>query len=170
MTSWRHADHSMTRAICSLPLALSLLLTPARLLPAQADSAASAMAGLSNHGQNRDRPYVTAGDRAYLIGTQDGNFPDMGGHVPGEMGGLWLHPIKLVDGFRATVADSATGERTSLTHAVEFINYPYGNRLRYGPLLDSLEIERFQFSPDGRQGVVVQYTFRNPSARERAID
>src|SRR6476661_3603781 len=169
MTSWRHADHSMTRAICSLPLALSLLLTPARLLPAQADSAASAMAGLSNHGQNRDRPYVTAGDRAYLIGTQDGNFPDMGGHVPGEMGGLWLHPIKLVDGFWATVTDSATHQQSALSAAVEFINYPYGNRLRYGPVLDSLEIERFQFSPDGRQGVVVLYTFHNGGARARSL-
>ena len=112
----------MTRSIRCLPFALALLLTLPRHLPAQADSAASILAGLSNHGRNPDRPYVTAGDRAYLIGTQDGNFPDMGGHVPGEMGGLWLHPIKLIDGFRATVADSATGERTSLTHAVEFIN------------------------------------------------
>ena len=159
----------MTPAMRSLPLALSLLLTFARLLPAQADSAAPALAGLSNHGQNRDRPYVTAGDRAYLIGTQDGNFPDMGGHVPGEMGGLWLHPIKLVDGFWATVADSATHQQAALSDAVEFINYPYGNRLRYGPALDSLDIERFQFSPDGRQGVVVQYTLHNGSARARSL-
>src|SRR6478672_11048707 len=134
----------MSRFNRLLPLALSLLLTLARFLSAQADSAAPAMAGLSNHGQNRDRPYVTAGDRAYLIGTQDGDFPDMGGHVPGEMGGLWLHPIKLVDGFWATVTDSATRQTSALAAAVEFINYPYGNRLRYGPVLDSLDIERFQ--------------------------
>src|SRR6478736_3073384 len=119
----------MTRAIGSLPLAVSFLLTLARLLPAQADPAAPVMAGLSNHGRNRDRPYVTAGDRAYLIGTQDGNFPDLGGHVPGEMGGLWLHPIKLVDGFWATVIDSATRQQSSLSNSKEFLNYPYGNRL-----------------------------------------
>src|SRR6476646_11720684 len=159
----------MTRAIRSLPLALSFLLTLARLLPAQADVASPAMAGISNHGKNGGEPYVTAGDRAYLIGTQDGNFPDLGGHVPGEMGGLWLHPIKLVDGFWATVTDSATHQQSALSAAVEFINYPYGNRLRYGPVLDSLEIERFQFSPDGRQGVVVLYTFRNSAARARRL-
>jgi glycogen debranching enzyme len=159
----------VTRIILRLPLALALLLTLPRHLPAQTDSAASPLVGLSNHGRNPDRPYVAAGDRAYLIGTQDGAFPDLGGHVPGEMGGLWLHPIKLIDGFWATVADSATGERSSLAQAVEFINYPYGNRLRYGPVLDSLEIERLQFSPDGRQGVVVQYTFHNFGGRERAI-
>ncbi len=158
----------MTRAFRSLPLALSLLLALARLLPAQADSA-TPMAGLSNSGRNGDRPYVTAGDRAYLIGTQDGNFPDMGGHVGGEMGGLWLHPIKLVDGFRATIIDSATHQKAALDSAAEFINYPYGNRLRYGPVLDSLEIDRFQFSPDGLQGVVVRYTFRNAAARGRRL-
>jgi len=85
--------------IHSFLLSLSFTLTNARLLWSQNDYAAPIMAGISNHGQNQDQPYVTGGDRAYLIGTQDGNFPDMGHHVPGEMGGLWLHPIKLIDGF-----------------------------------------------------------------------
>src|SRR5262245_63880070 len=63
------------------------------------DQADQIMIGISNHGQNKNQQYMAAGDRAYLIGTQDGNFPDLGRHVKGEMGGLWLHPIKLVDGF-----------------------------------------------------------------------
>jgi len=150
-------------------LTVCLLFAFTRYLPAQTDSGATTLAGLSNHGRLPDRPYVTAGDRAYLIGTQDGNFPDLGGHVPGEMGGLWLHPIKLIDGFRATVTDSASGQTSVLSSAVEFINYPYGNRLRYGAVLDSLEIDRLQFSPDGRQGVVVQYIVRNRGAGERAL-
>jgi glycogen debranching enzyme len=153
-----------------LSVTLSLLLAFARSVSAQTDSGGSILAGLSNHGRTPDRPYVTAGDRAYLIGTQDGNFPDLGGHVPGEMGGLWLHPIKLIDGFRATLTDSASGQAAALASAVEFVNYPYGNRLRYGPVLDSLEVERFQFSPDGREGVVVQYVVRNLAAGARALD
>jgi glycogen debranching enzyme len=152
-----------------LSLTLSLLLALHRQLPAQTDSGGSIMRGLSNHGQTPNLPYVAAGDRAYLIGTQDGNFPDMGGHVPGEMGGLWLHPIKLIDGFRATVSDSASGRASPLLSAVEFINYPYGNRLHYGTVMDSLEIDRLQFSPDGHQGVVVQYIFRNLGAGPRAL-
>ena len=67
------------------------------------DYAAPVMAGISNHGRNPGDPYVTAGDRAYLIGTQDGKFPDLGEHVPGEMGGLWVHPVKVIDGFWVTV-------------------------------------------------------------------
>lgn len=46
-----------------------------------------------------DDPYVVAGRKSYLIATQDGRFPDIDGHVPKEMGGLWSHPIKVLDGF-----------------------------------------------------------------------
>jgi glycogen debranching enzyme len=153
----------------SLFFLLCSLLASVPELAAQADSAASIMAGLSNHGRTGDKPYVTAGSRSYLIGTQDGTFPDLGEHLPGEMGGAWLHPIKLIDGFRASVAEPAADRETALPAAVEFVTYPYGNRFRYGPVLDSLEIERFQFSPDGREGLVVQYELRNAADRPRAL-
>jgi hypothetical protein len=57
------------------------------------------MAGISNHGHNKSKPYLTPGDKTYIVGTQDGNFPDLGSHVTGEMGGLWMQPIKLMDCF-----------------------------------------------------------------------
>ncbi len=150
-------------------LSLCVLLSNARAAGAQADYAAPILAGLSNHGQTGGKPYVTAGTRVYVIGTQDGNFPDLGTHLPGEMGGVWLHPIKLIDGFRTTVAEPATGRGVVLSAATEFITYPYGNRFSYGPVLDSLEVERFQFSPDGREGFVVQYELRNAAGRTRAL-
>ena len=145
------------------------LISPSALL-SQADYAAAILSGISNEGQTQQEPYVTAGDRAYLIGTQDGNFPDMGDHVPGEMGGLWLHPIKLIDGFRAEIRDTMTGQMAALSKSTEFRNYPYGSRISYGPVLDSLEIERFQFSPDGQPGLIVQYTFTNAAHRKRSLD
>ncbi len=132
-------------------LSFCFALTNVQLLPCQNAYAVPILAGISNHGANKDQPYVTAGDRTYLIGTQDGNFPDMGEHVPGEMGGLWLHPVKLLDGFWATVTDMATNQEIALSKSAEFVNYPYGNRFRYGPVLDSLEIERLQFSPDSQE-------------------
>jgi glycogen debranching enzyme len=159
----------MNRAIRPALLSLCFTLTNADVLPAQDDYARPIMAGITNHGHNKDQPYVTAGDRIYLIGTQDGNFPDMGSHVPGEMGGLWLHPIKLIDGFWAEVRDLATNQDSALSESTEFVNYPYGSRFRYGPVLDSLEIERFQFSPDGRLGLIVQYTFKNAADRKRRL-
>jgi len=45
-------------------------------LPAHGDYAGPILAGVSNQGQNKREPYVTAGGRTYLIGTQDGNFPN----------------------------------------------------------------------------------------------
>lgn len=152
-----------------LLLFFSLLLSNARAARAQADYAAPILAGLGNHGKTGDKPYVTAGTRAYVIGTQDGDFPDLGEHLPGEMGGAWLHPIKLIDGFWATVTEPATGRDVALSTGAEFTTYPYGNRFTYGQVLDGLAVERFQFSPDGREGFVVRYELRNATGRTRAL-
>ena len=59
--------------------------------------------GLSGNKEYLASPFVAAGDRVYLIGHQNGTFPDLGWHVEGEMGGIWLHPIKLMDGFTASI-------------------------------------------------------------------
>src|SRR6476469_5437563 len=45
------------------------------------------------------RLFAVNGRRCYLIGALDGGFPDLGHHLPGEMGGVWAPPIKLADGF-----------------------------------------------------------------------
>ena len=127
------------------------------------------LAGISNQGRNKQQPYVTAGDRTYLIGTQDGNFPDMGQHVPGEMGGLWLPPIKLIDGFQARIAEVETDQEVLLAESAEMVAYPYGNRFRYGRVLDDIDVDRFQFSPDRKPGLIVQYRFKNASDRAREV-
>ncbi|HEY7481832.1 MAG TPA: hypothetical protein VH680_15055 [Gemmatimonadales bacterium] len=139
-------------------------------LASQSRSSTGAMSGISSDGRHPEQPYVTAGDRVYLIGTQDGGFPDMGSHVPGEMGGLWLHPIKLADGFWAAVRDGSSGRETALTKADQIVTYPYGTWFRYQPVLDGLEIQRFQFSPDGHPGLIVQYRFTNTTDRARRLD
>src|SRR5438034_1655819 len=137
----------MNSAIRSALLSLVLALTIVRSLRSQNDYATPILAGISNHGENKVQPYVTAGDRAYLIGTQDGNFPDMGEHVPGEMGGLWLHPIKLIDGFWATVTDVATNREFALSESAEFVNYPLANRSRNGRGLAGLKLNAFRSGP-----------------------
>lgn len=150
-------------------LAAWLVLASARPSLGQQAVVPRALAGLSNHGQNTHEPYVTAGDRTYLIGTQDGAFPDLGGHVRGEMGGLWLHPIKLIDGFWARLTDRASHRDTALAESEDFTAFPYGSRFDYGPVLDGVTVERFEFSPDGQNGLVVQYIVRNASARPRRL-
>src|SRR6201993_1641330 len=137
--------------------------------PATNDYASEILAGISNQGRTKQQPYVTAGDRAYLIGTQDGNFPDMGQHIPGEMGGLWLPPIKLIDGFQAQMAEAGTDKEILLSESAEMVTYPYGNLFRYGRVLDDMDVERFQFSPDHQQGLIVEYRFTNASDRARSL-
>src|SRR5712675_1870542 len=80
--------------------------------------------GLSNHGMHLDKPYISPGDRTYIVGTQNGNFPDLGSHVRGEMGGLWMPPIKLLDGFWVRLTDLESDSSDWLKDAREFINYP----------------------------------------------
>ncbi|HKT39777.1 MAG TPA: hypothetical protein VJR48_15480, partial [Ktedonobacterales bacterium] len=58
--------------------------TVRRYLRAQADS---------------QRWYALSGTRLYCIATLAGAFPDLGWHVPQEMGGVWAPPIKLLDGY-----------------------------------------------------------------------
>src|SRR5437764_377010 len=103
------------------------------------------MSGISNKGNNKDKPYLTPGDKTYIVGTQDGNFPDLGSHVAGEMGGLWMQPIKLMDGFWVKLSDNNSKSSSWLNEAKEFINYPYGNSFIYSSVLNGIETERFQF-------------------------
>src|SRR5262245_26376071 len=153
----------------SMLVALWLVAASTVALQAQGDSAGPAMAGLSNQGRTGSNPYVTAGTRTYVIGTQAGAFADLVEHLPGEMAGVWLQPIKLIDGFQATVSEPASGREAALSAATDFTTYPYGNRFAYGPVLDSLEVERFEFSPDGRAGFVVRYDLRNSAGRARRL-
>ncbi|MET3128009.1 glycogen debranching enzyme [Arcicella rosea] len=107
-------------------------------------------------------PYVTAGDRLYVIGHQNGQFPDLGWHVTGEMGGIWNHPIKLMDGFTGTISEN--GNTVCLSQADEFVNFPFANKLTYQSPMKGLSVERFQFVPDGQEAAVIEYTFHNTEA------
>lgn len=106
-------------------------------------------------------PYVTAGNRLYMVGHQDGSFPDLGWHIQGEMGGIWNHPIKLMDGFEASL--NLDNQVFNLNKASKFVNYPSANKHVFNLPKQGLEVERWQFVPDDTQGIVVQYIFKNIS-------
>ena len=104
-------------------------------------------------------PFVTAGDRVYMVGHQDGSFPELGWHIKGEMGGIWDHPIKLMDGFQVVL--KIDGEQVPLQQALEFHNYPMANLHTYRIDGKDLMIERWQFVPDGKEGVSIEFTLSN---------
>jgi glycogen debranching enzyme len=124
--------------------------------------------GINGNPEYLSSPFVTAGDRVYMVGHQDGSFPDLGWHVQGEMGGIWNHPIKLMDGFTAAIR---TGERSyCLDKADEFINYPFANKHRYSKSVPGILITRFQFVPDTQQGIVIEFTFENVDNSKKQIE
>ena len=127
------------------------------------------MEGISNQAGQEKNPYLTAGDKTYIIGTQDGNFPDLGGHTPGEMGGVWNHLIKLLDGFWVKMTDNK-GNSCWLENAIQYTNYPFGSKFEYAPLFNnSIRVNRFQFCPQGKNGVVITYTIENVSDSEQTV-
>jgi glycogen debranching enzyme len=113
-------------------------------------------------------PYVTAGDRVYMVGHQNGSFPDLGWHVKGEMGGIWNHPIKLMDGFELTVDWGDLSLK--LDSATSFINYPFANKHTYDLSVNNLQIERLQFVPDGKEGILIQYKLENISKNTQNLN
>ena len=113
-------------------------------------------------------PYNTAGDKLYMVGYQDGSFPDLGWHVKGEMGGIWHHPIKLMNGFTATLY---LGQKTvMLNKADSFENYPFGNKHVFNMDDSALIVERFQFVPDQLGALYVEYKITNKGKHKRQLN
>lgn len=127
----------------------------------------SVQEGLTGKTEYLASPFTAAGDRVYLIGHQNGQFPDLGWHVEGEMGGIWLHPIKLMDGFTASIS---LGDQTyCLDEAKTFTNFPFSN-LHYFPLEGTgIEVERLQFVPDGKEGMTILFRVKNVDKSEKRV-
>jgi glycogen debranching enzyme len=102
--------------------------------------------------------YVAAGDRAYVIGAQDGRFPPMGWHIRGEMGGVWAHPIKLLDGYWFALNDTWLPPATRYTTGPGYVQMQFPDTAGY-------EVTRTEFSPDGVSAVLVGLTIRNTDLR-----
>ncbi|NNF34001.1 MAG: glycogen debranching protein [Saprospiraceae bacterium] len=112
-------------------------------------------------------PYVSAGDRVYMVGHQDGSFPEIGWHITGEMGGIWNHPIKLMDGFDIEIALEEGSFKLNNAHT--FTNYPFANRHDFKIEEPQIEIERWQFVPDNKEGVVIQLIINNQSGTDQEL-
>ncbi|MDR2482987.1 MAG: hypothetical protein LBD08_05075 [Treponema sp.] len=98
---------------------------------------------------------LCAGERLKLIGTADGRFPDFGHHLEKEMGGLWLHPVKLLDGFwiRLKDLDSENVDVWTIADSCEVrpegIIFQYRTNLGHTPI----QMSRAQIIPDAEPGI-----------------
>lgn len=115
-------------------------------------------------------PFVTAGDRVYIVGLQDGSFPELGWHVTGEMGGIWDHPVKLMDGFSAIMTIRNRTDSFCLDKADQFINYPMANCHHFTWKKEDLAVQRYQFVPDSVEGAIIEYRIINEGKNEKKVD
>lgn len=119
---------------------------------------------------NCTRPkYVCGNNNIKLVGATDGYFPDFGHHLEKEMGGLWLYPVKLLDGFWMKFKDEAAETVDSYIIADTFENYPHKNVFHYGNGMGHtpVTIKRTQIAPDGIKGIRVTYEFFLPPRSEK---
>lgn len=123
---------------------------------------------LTGKSQYLPSPMVTAGDRVYMVGHHDGSFPELGWHIQGEMGGIWNHPIKLMDGFEVGILQD--GGAWGLEKAHTFTNYPFANKHEYSLQEVNLDITRWQFVPDGKEGMLIQFEIENKSSKTNQFE
>jgi glycogen debranching enzyme len=116
----------------------------------------------STTAQLDDKRYVAAGDRAYVIGSEDGRFPPMGWHIRGEMGGVWAHPIKLLDGYWFALDDQWIPQASTFTTGAGYVQMKL-------PDTAGFEVTRTEFAPDDSPVVLVGLTLRNPESTDRSV-
>jgi hypothetical protein len=112
---------------------------------------------LSTTDQLKARRYVTAGDRAFVMGFQDGKFHAQGWHVTGEMGGVWTQPLKLVDGVWFGIDGEWLGEATKFTSGWGY------SRMEF-PQTSGLKVSRTDFAPDGSRAALFGLRLENRGA------
>lgn len=103
-----------------------------------------------------NQPYLTTGYRLYMIGGQNGLFPEHGEHMPYEMWGVWAPPVKVLNGFWFLI----NGETVQDAKTFEIL--PYGARFMFEKEKEWC-LERFQFVPQEESGFVVQLKLKNLS-------
>ncbi len=94
--------------------------------------------------------YVAAGNRAYVVGIQDGsvNPSGIGWHITGQMGGVWAHPIKLLDHFQFYLNGQLLPPATTFVSGTGYVRQEL-------PLTQGITITETQFAPDDLPVVLV---------------
>lgn len=105
-----------------------------------------------------EKRYVAAGDRAYVVGVQDGTFQPIGWHITGTMGGVWSHPIKLLESYSVSLGGTALPAAQRFTSGLGFVQLNF-------PTTNGLQITRTEFAPDGLPVVLVGLQIQNTSSQ-----
>lgn len=126
------------------------------------------MKGISNSEWKAANRYITGGNKTFIIGNQDGTFPDFGVHVVDELGGVWNQKIKLLDGYWIRISDNGK-DFMWLDKTTEFITYPHATGFKFPEVFGGVEVESMQFCPQDKDCVFITYTLRNKSDEKKQL-
>jgi hypothetical protein len=122
------------------------------------------------------RPFAIAGRHCYLIGYQNGAFPDIGQHLPGEMGGLWVPPLKLADGFWFGLRANSAASRSNVEWLYDancrgFSLTPGKAQRDFELTLNGSEITARQelFVPENEPGLLITLSLSNRSETDQDL-
>jgi hypothetical protein len=105
------------------------------------------------------RRFVTAGPRAYEVGTEAGRYPAAGFHTRGEMGGFWSPPIKLLDGIWFGVDGAWLPNAERFTSGHGYVKMAV-------PVRPGLTVERTDFVPGESRGALIGLRFAASGAEQ----
>jgi len=86
----------------------------------------------------------------------------MGWHIRGEMGGVWAHPIKLLDGYWFRLGDTWLPKASRFTTGAGYVQMRFPNT-------EGLEVTRTEFAPNRSPVALVGLTLRNPGSTSRSV-
>ncbi len=102
-----------------------------------------------------NKPYLVTGHKMYMIGSQDGLFPERGEHLPYQMWGVWAPPVKVLNGLWLKVNGELARE------AASYEQLPWGASFSYEG--QDYSMERFQFIPQEEKGMILRVSLCNLS-------
>jgi glycogen debranching enzyme len=79
------------------------------------------------------------------------------------MGGVWAHPIKLLDGYWFGLDGQWIPQATKFTSGAGYAQMKF-------PTTDGLNVTRTEFSPDGSPVVLVGLTLQNPNTTSKSVE
>ena len=126
------------------------------------------MRGIPNSEWKAANRYITGGNKTYIIGNQDGTFPDFGVHVTDELGGIWHQKIKLLDGYWARISEDGQNFHW-LDKVSEFVTYPYGNEFVFSNICGGVKVKNMQFCPQDKNCVFLTYKLINTSSERKKL-
>lgn len=112
-----------------------------------------------------ETPFLVAGPKLYEYGAMDGTFPRVG-RLDGDQGGVWCHPIKLVDKFEFNVSD-ADQKPWRLVGPSRFEHSFASATFHFER--NQLKVTRQDFVPEDEPALVSLLTLRNETDKPRHL-